>query len=93
MPRRETMTNDSTPIAPIRPRFIAGAICPQCKAMDRLVVDMTTDARSCVECGFSEKRPQDVTVEPVTRVTRGSARLVETAAEPVRMMMPDADND
>ena len=93
MPRRETMTNDSTPIAPIRPRFIAGAICPQCKVMDRLVVDMTTDARSCVECGFSEKRPQDVTVEPVTRVTRGSARLVETVAEPVRMMMPDADND
>ena len=87
------MTNDSTPIAPIRPRFIAGAICPQCKAVDRLVVDMTTDARSCVECGFSEKRPQDVTVEPVTRVTRGSARLVETVAEPVRMMMPDADND
>jgi uncharacterized metal-binding protein (TIGR02443 family) len=87
------MTNDSTPIAPIRPRFIAGAICPQCKAMDRLVVDMTTDARSCVECGFSEKRPQEVTVEPVTRVTRGSARLVETVAEPVRMMMPDADND
>ena len=87
------MTNDSTPIVPIRPRFIAGAICPQCKAMDRLVVDMTTDARSCVECGFSEKRPQDVTVEPVTRVTRGSARLVETVAEPVRMMMPDADND
>jgi uncharacterized metal-binding protein (TIGR02443 family) len=93
MPRRETMTNDSTPIAPIRPRFIAGAICAQCNAVDRLVVDMTTDARSCVECGFSEKRPQDVTVEPVTRVTRGSARLVETAAEPVRMMMPDADND
>ena len=93
MPRRETMTNDSTPIAPIRPRFIAGAICPQCKEMDRLVVDMTTDARSCVECGFSEKRPQDVTVEPVTRVTRGSARLVETVAEPVRMIMPDADND
>ena len=93
MLRQETMTNDSTPIAPIRPRFIAGAICPQCKAVDRLVVDMTTDARSCVECGFSEKRPQDVTVEPVTRVTRGSARLVETVAEPVRMMMPDADND
>ena len=93
MLRQETMTNDSTPIAPIRPRFIAGAICPQCKEMDRLVVDMTTDARSCVECGFSEKRPQDVTVEPVTRVTRGSARLVETVAEPVRMMMPDADND
>ena len=93
MLRQETMTNDSTPIAPIRPRFIAGAICPQCKAMDRLVVDMTTDARSCVECGFSEKRPQEVTVEPVTRVTRGSARLVETVAEPVRMMMPDADND
>ena len=61
--------------------------------MDRLVVDMETDERSCVDCGFTEKRPQDASQEPVTRVTRGSARLVETVAEPVRLMSLDPDED
>ena len=87
------MSNEATPQAPRRPRFIAGAICPSCKVMDRLVVDMETDERFCVECGFKEKRPQQVVEEPTTRVTRGSARLVETVAEPVRLMSPDLDKD
>ena len=87
------MSNEATPQAPRRPRFIAGAICPSCKAMDRLVVDMETDERSCIECGFKEKSPQQVAEEPTTRVTRGSARLVETVAEPVRLMSPDLDKD
>ena len=57
------------------------------------MVDMETDERSCIECGFKEKRPQHVAAEPTTRVTRGSARLVETVAEPVRLMSPDLDKD
>ena len=61
--------------------------------MDRIVVDMGTDERSCVDCGFSEKRPQAATQEPATRVTRGSARLVETTAEPVRLMTPEPQKD
>ena len=87
------MSNEATPQAPRRPRFIAGAICPSCKAMDRLVVDMETDERSCIECGFKEKRPQQVADEPTTRVTRGSARLVEIEAEPVRLMSPHLDKN
>ena len=83
------MTNDATPQAPRRPRFIAGAVCPSCKAVDRIVVDLETDERSCVDCGFSEKRPQVSAQEPATLVTRGSARLVETTAEPVRLMTPE----
>ena len=61
--------------------------------MDRLVVDMETDERSCVDCGFKEKRPQQVSEEPTTRVTRGSARLVETAAEPVKFLSLEPDRD
>jgi hypothetical protein len=57
------------------------------------VVDMETDERSCVDCGFSEKRPQAAAQEPTTRVTRGRARLVETAAEPVRFMIPEPQKD
>ena len=87
------MSNEATPQAPRRPRFIAGALCPSCKVMDRLVVDFETDERFCVECGFKEKRPQQVAEEPTTRVTRGSARLVETVAEPVRLMSQHLDKD
>ena len=57
------------------------------------MVDMETDERSCIKCGFKEKRPQQVAEEPTTRVTRGSARLVETLAEPVRLMSSHLDKD
>lgn len=40
-----------------RRRFIAGAVCPRCALMDKIVVDLNTDQRLCVSCGFSEGRP------------------------------------
>lgn len=42
---------------PHRRRFIAGAVCPRCALMDKIVVDLDTDHRLCVSCGFSEGRP------------------------------------
>lgn len=73
-------------------RFIAGAVCPRCAAMDKLVVDLETDHRECVACGFSEERPQDakstLPTEPATRVSRAAARRVETPAEVVRLLDP-----
>jgi len=76
---------------PFRPRrrFIAGAVCPRCAAMDRLVVDLDTDRRECVACGFSEARPEPPAASEVpTRVTRASARRSETAAEVVNLIDP-----
>lgn len=41
-------------------RFIAGAVCPQCQALDRLVLqsddrqDPPLMSRRCVDCGFFE---------------------------------------
>jgi len=79
-------------------RFIAGAVCPRCAAMDKIVVDLTTDKRSCVSCDFTEERPEagvkkkDVSGtserELSTRVSRPAARRVETPAEPVRLVDP-----
>ena len=70
-----------------RKRFIAGAVCPRCAAMDRIVVDLDTDSRECVACGFSESRPQTGTApaprELPTRVSRAAARRVETRAESI----------
>ncbi len=56
--------------------------------MDKIVVDLETDARECVACGFTDQRPGDpiVSKEVATRVTRGSARQVETRAEAVKLV-------
>ncbi len=57
--------------------------------MDKIVVDLATDRRECVACGFSEERPAAPTAEEIkTRVNRAAARRVETAAEPVRLLDP-----
>jgi uncharacterized metal-binding protein (TIGR02443 family) len=72
-----------------RRRFIAGAVCPRCSEMDKIVVDLDTDQRECVACGFAEARPAAPTPEEVkTRVSRASARRVETPAQVVRLLDP-----
>jgi len=69
-------------------RFIAGAVCPRCAAMDKIIVDLETDARECVSCGFTEARPKGpaAAAEVPTRVSRGAARRVETPAQPIRFV-------
>lgn len=82
---------------PPRRRFIAGAVCPRCALMDKIVVDLDTDQRECVACGFVESRPgNDTSGQPAdnvgrelqTRVSRPAARRTETAAEPVTLVDP-----
>jgi uncharacterized metal-binding protein (TIGR02443 family) len=82
---------------PSRRRFIAGAVCPRCALMDKIVVDLDTDQRECVACGFVESRPGNKTAEPQagtigrelpTRVSRPAARRMETPAEPVTLVDP-----
>lgn len=85
-----------------RRRFIAGAVCPRCAKMDKIVVDLDTDQRECVACGFSEGRPgQESPAQPTqapsgaslareipTRVSRAAARRVETPAEAITLIDP-----
>ena len=74
-----------------RRRFIAGAVCPRCARMDKIVVDLDTDQRECVACGFRETRPKAPTEaqrELPTRVSRAAARRVETPAEVVKLVDP-----
>ena len=37
-----------------RPKFVAGVVCPQCRALDRIVVEQVDGERRqrCVACGF-----------------------------------------
>lgn len=73
-----------------RRRFIAGAVCPKCAEMDKIVVDMEANKRECVACGFSEDRPTEggSQSELQTRVSRPAARRVETPAEAVTLIDP-----
>jgi len=82
---------------PPRRRFIAGAVCPRCALMDKIVVDLDSDQRECVACGFVEARPGSTSTlaqadiagrELPTRVSRPAARRMDTAAEPVRLVEP-----
>lgn len=77
-------------------RFIAGAVCPRCGLMDKLVVDTESNRRECVSCDFSEERPGEAPAELKTRVNRPAARLVETPAEVINLVSPagqDPDSD
>lgn len=69
-------------------RFIAGAVCPRCGVMDRIVVSADGEERSCIDCGYSDARPEAPVDEVPTRVTRAAARRVETAFEPVKLVDP-----
>lgn len=73
-----------------RKRFIAGAVCPECKEMDKMVVYIDSDVRACIACGFSEERPVDNARELQTRVNRASARRMETPVETVTLIDPKA---
>lgn len=72
---------------PRRGRFIAGAVCPRCGLMDKILLDAETNARSCISCGFSEERAEQTSAaEPATRVSRAAARRIDTPAEPVKLI-------
>lgn len=69
-------------------RFIAGAVCPQCKDVDSIFIEITENKRfrACVSCEFREEmRFEDQRLEPETRVNKSSrdsdvqvVRLVES---------------
>jgi uncharacterized metal-binding protein (TIGR02443 family) len=52
----------------IKKRFIAGAICPHCKASDSLMLYMENNVEKleCVYCGYSKSQVEDK-VEEKTR--------------------------
>lgn len=62
-----------------RKRFIAGAVCPKCGMLDRIVVfrEEEKDLRECVSCGFrDELRLQQAPAPLSTRVQQMEVRPV-----------------
>jgi uncharacterized metal-binding protein (TIGR02443 family) len=69
-------------------RFIAGAVCPRCSAMDTVVVyrENEKDYRECISCGFKDEmhfKPQPK--ELPTRVT-DTAKEQEQHVEVVKIL-------
>ena len=55
----------------VKKRFIAGAVCPRCAEMDKIVMFTTDDGqyRECVACGFTDKQQDtEAATELPTRV-------------------------
>ena len=74
-------------------RFIAGAVCPECRAMDRNVVEEQDGERRrrCVSCGFTDTIASVAAAAPPTRFTRRPGAGDEPSATPVRILDPGRD--
>ena len=50
----------------MKKRFIAGAVCPECKQMDKIAVfteDDGEEVAKCVACGYQSLRPTEGDLE------------------------------
>lgn len=94
MPDNKT---DSPPVL-MKKRFIAGAVCPQCRAVDRIQVEYWQHAgaereiRLCVACDFREasapgERAASKPLANLPRIRRGQQSQL-SEAQPVRLLDP-----
>ncbi len=70
-------------------RFIAGAVCPRCGELDKIVVIVGDDQqkRECIQCGFSDDQPgMPQAQEPKTRVNRAQSRMIDTDTQVVQLV-------
>ncbi|MDX1458926.1 MAG: YheV family putative zinc ribbon protein [Marinobacter sp.] len=53
-------------------RFIAGAVCPRCAEMDKIVMYSNDEGqfRECVACGYKDKQGEVQAAELETRVNK-----------------------
>ncbi len=71
-------------------RFIAGAVCPKCSEMDKLVMYKNEDdieTRECVACGYLSVMKDDemVASELDTRVTPEGKTIRDDDEQPIRI--------
>ncbi len=71
-------------------RFIAGAVCPKCAEMDKLVMYKNEDGvetRECVACGYSDVMKEEgfSPVELDTRVSPDGKALRDEGEQAIRI--------
>ncbi|MFC0336814.1 hypothetical protein SAMN05421848_2953 [Kushneria avicenniae] len=73
-------------------RFIAGAICPRCNAMDRIRSweSNGTRYRECISCDFFEQLPMtEESLDPLdTRVAKSRPEPEGNDFQPVKIIDP-----
>jgi len=71
-----------------RPRFIAGAVCPTCGAMDRLQVVGEGDGRRrrCVSCGHEDTLAAAASPTPRSRLDGALKPVADGAVGTVRIL-------
>ena len=80
----------------MKKRFIAGAVCPKCKEIDRMVLE-TSEAgdkeevqrRRCVSCGFLEDyAPSENRYDSLPRGKREKTVSTSSTSDVVRIIDP-----
>ena len=73
-------------------QFIAGAVCPECRETDRLVVQNTSAGREqlCISCGYQSAAPEtNSALVPQGKLARSERGVdAETIEAPVRLIDP-----
>jgi uncharacterized protein len=58
----------------ITKRFIAGAVCPRCSAMDKIRAwrddELEKQYRECIDCGYTDEQSTVIQAQPVEIPTR-----------------------
>ncbi|MFL0807891.1 MAG: YheV family putative metal-binding protein [Oceanobacter sp.] len=76
-------------------RFIAGAVCPKCSEMDKIVMytnDADEEVRECVSCGYSQTSTEQAEEdrradELATRVTPVDGKvLLDEEEKPLKII-------
>lgn len=73
-------------------RFIAGAVCPKCAEMDRIVTYRNEEGtfRECVSCGYLDKQVDNMEMQELdTRVNQDIPEPLEEGTVPLRFFTPD----
>lgn len=70
-------------------RFIAGAVCPKCSEMDKIVMykdEQGNENRECVACGYSDvMREELASNELATRVTAEGKTIRDEDEQAIRI--------
>jgi uncharacterized metal-binding protein (TIGR02443 family) len=89
---------DDEPPVLVKKRFIAGAVCPECRAEDRLRVDylragtLEYQERHCVACGFADRSEAPARGADVLPRIRRGRQASDSAPQVVRILDPDAED-
>lgn len=61
----------------LKRRFIAGAKCPRCQALDSIVMLTSVDDEwiECIDCQYSEQRPTEI--EATTTIETDTVGVVQ----------------